>query len=254
MNEIAVFDFEENTVRSVMIDGDPWFVGKDVCRCLGIVDHNQALERIDEDERLDGYNIPTQSERGGRTAIVVSEPGVYRLIFTSRTEAAERFKRWLAHDVLPSIRKSGKYVAPQLRQPAMDDVTPLGDLDFDDLRRAAPVLREWRLLYGKAAARVLARRLPVPQVSIPELAAEDRDDAGEFSAEMLVRAQGALTSAAEIYAAYIEWCGENETRPMSQTAFGRRLAELGWKKDRTGGRVRYLDAAIDHPASRNSTG
>ena len=252
MSQVSIFDFEDESVRSVLIDGEPWFVGKDVCRCLGIADHNQALDRLDDDERLGGYNVPTQSDRGGRTAIVISEPGVYRLVFTSRTDAAERFKRWLAHEVIPAIRKTGQYVAPERPTPAVP-AAMVGDLDFDELRKAAPVLREWRLLYGKAAARRLARRLPIPQVDEPLIAEADAapDPTGDpavFAGDMLVRAQGARTSATSVYAAYLEWCEENEVAPMTQTGFGRRLATAGWTKGRTGGRVFYVDLHVSDDA------
>lgn len=239
MTGIVVFDFEESSVRSLLIDGEPWFVGKDVCRCLEIANHRDALGRLAGDEREDGVGITDPIGRE-QMPVLVSEPGVYRLVFTSRTDAAERFRRWLAHDVLPAIRKTGRYVVSG--QQAPDDV-PISDIEFDDLRKAAPILREWRLLYGKASARRLAQRLPVPQVaSVDTLTDDGDDDAAAFADEIMVRAQGARTSAADIYAAYLDWCQDNEARPMTQTAFGRRLSSLGWDKERVAGRVVYVDA------------
>lgn len=103
------FLFEGTHLVRVILDGraEPWFVGADVCRVLGIVNSRDALGRLDDDERntvaiADGI-------AGNPNTVVISEAGVYRLVFTSRKEAAERFKRWLAHDVLPSIRKTGRY-------------------------------------------------------------------------------------------------------------------------------------------------
>lgn len=101
------FEFENHDVR-VVLDADcPWFVGKDVCNALGLSNHKQALSRLNVDERTN-QNI-TDSMNRKQSVVAVNEPGIYRLVFTSRVEAAERFKRWLAHEVLPAIRKTGSY-------------------------------------------------------------------------------------------------------------------------------------------------
>jgi prophage antirepressor-like protein len=115
--QIVPFAFEDQLVRSVQRNGEPWFVGKDVCAVLDIAKHHQALDRLDADER-GTCSVGTPS--GDQDMIVVSEPGVFRLIFTSRKPQAERFKRWLAHEVLPQIRRTGRYGAPA---PAPDPVS-----------------------------------------------------------------------------------------------------------------------------------
>lgn len=107
MTTLTIFDYDDRSVRSVMIDGAPWFVGKDICACLEIADHKQALDRLDEDEARNDVAISTAG--GAQSLKIVSEFGVYRLVFSSRTEAAERFKRWLAHEVIPAIRRTGSY-------------------------------------------------------------------------------------------------------------------------------------------------
>lgn len=110
MNDLAVFDFEGGAVRSITdAGGVMWWVGKDVCQCLEIADHKQALERLDEDER-GGYSVPSQ--KGVRNATCVNEPGLYSLILTSRKASARRFKRWVTHEVLPAIRRTGIYATP----------------------------------------------------------------------------------------------------------------------------------------------
>ncbi len=109
MTQLMPFAFEDNLVRIVKLNGEPWFVGKDICEVLSIRDYHQALERLDPDER-GGCTVPTP--QGEQSMIVVSEPGVFRLIFTSRKPEAERFKRWLAHDVLPALRRNGSYTIP----------------------------------------------------------------------------------------------------------------------------------------------
>lgn len=106
--EIAPFRFEGHSVRATVQDGEPWFVGKDVCGALEIANHNDALSRLDADERK-GVAIADPLGKNKQTLVCISEPGVYRLVFTSRVPKAEAFKRWLAHDVLPSIRRTGSY-------------------------------------------------------------------------------------------------------------------------------------------------
>jgi anti-repressor protein len=103
-----VFDDADNqfTVRVMDRDGDPWFVAADVCRALDIGDTSMAVSRLDEDER----GTSTIGTLGGPQGMaIVSEPGLYSLILTSRKPGARRFKRWVIHDVLPQIRKTGAY-------------------------------------------------------------------------------------------------------------------------------------------------
>jgi len=129
----AVFAFESTVVRVVTIDGEPWFVGNDVCKALGISDARQAVDRLDDDER--GVCIvPTPS--GNQKMRCINEPGLYRLIFTSRVEAAERFKRWLAHDVLPALRKTGRYEAPGAQDAGAADRWSEFDTRLRELERA----------------------------------------------------------------------------------------------------------------------
>ncbi len=106
---LQTYHFEGTPVRDVLVAGEPWFVGKDVCGVLGIADHNQALGSLPDDER-GGYVVPTP--RGDQEMICVNEPGLYRLIFKSRKAEAERFKRWVCHEVLPAIRRTGAYGTP----------------------------------------------------------------------------------------------------------------------------------------------
>jgi prophage antirepressor-like protein len=106
---LQTFHFEGTPVRDVLIDGDPWWVGRDVCQALGIENSSDALGSIPDDEK-DGVGITDPIGRA-QTAVCVNEPGLYRLIFKSRKPEAERFKRWVLHEVLPQIRKTGGYHA-----------------------------------------------------------------------------------------------------------------------------------------------
>lgn len=111
-NEIAkVFSSERfGNVRVVMVDGEPWFVGKDICESLGLTNSRMSINRLDDDEK----GVSSIDTLGGTQQIqVVSESGLYSLISSSRKPEAREFKRWVNHEVLPSIRKTGSYGIPQ---------------------------------------------------------------------------------------------------------------------------------------------
>jgi len=105
--ELSVFQFHSHPVRSVLDErGEPWFVGADVALAMGYRDAHNAMRQLDDDEK--GTHI-VNTPGGAQSMIVTNESGVYRLIFTSRKPEAEAFKRWLAHEVIPALRKTGAY-------------------------------------------------------------------------------------------------------------------------------------------------
>lgn len=107
MNEMRIFENEQfGKVRTVVRDGEPWFVAADVCRALEI-DRSQS-RRLDEDEK-GVYSIHTPG--GAQDVTIVNEPGLYSLVLRSRKPEAKAFKRWITHEVIPSIRKTGGYIA-----------------------------------------------------------------------------------------------------------------------------------------------
>lgn len=153
MNMIQNFGFEEHLIRAVERNGNPWFVGKDICTVLDISKHHQALETLDDDER--GTCI-VGTPSGDQSMIVISEAGVYRLVFRSRKPEAERFKRWLAHEVLPQIRRTGQYQA----QTATPSAPPA---PVDEVTRKLAMITEARMTHGPAFAAALWRQLGLPE-------------------------------------------------------------------------------------------
>lgn len=114
MNELQnVFSFEGQEVRTVRSGQDIFFAAKDVCEVLEIRNVTQAIQRLDEDERS-MFNIGRQ----GMTNFV-NETGLYSLILGSRKHEAKKFKRWVTHEVLPSIRKHGAYMTPETLEQAI---------------------------------------------------------------------------------------------------------------------------------------
>lgn len=111
MNELQIFNSEEfGDIRTVTIDNEPWFVGKDVATALGYKNTADAIgKHIDTDDKLTSQ-IAIAGQR--RDVVVINESGVYALIFGSKLESAKRFKHWVTAEVLPSIRKTGSYQKP----------------------------------------------------------------------------------------------------------------------------------------------
>lgn len=117
MNEITVFENDNfGKLRTFLESGEPWFVASDVCKALDI--DRTAVRRLDKDEKgVRSIHTPG----GDQEMTTVSESGLYSLILGSRKPEAHRFKRWVTHEVLPTIRKTGAYVSPSLSQQIIND-------------------------------------------------------------------------------------------------------------------------------------
>lgn len=110
--EIMPLEFEGVAVRATRIGEDPWWVAADVCKVLGIGNPSQAITRLDDDEK----GVITNETLGGRQSLtVVNESGLYALVITSRKPAAKAFRKWITSEVVPQIRKTGKYVSKPSR-------------------------------------------------------------------------------------------------------------------------------------------
>lgn len=108
-----LFNFNGQQVRTLIISNEPYFVATDVIKILGLTNTTVALSRLDDDERSK-FNLGRQGETN-----IVNEYGLYELILASRKPQAHEFKRWITHEVLPSIRKHGAYMTPQTIEKAL---------------------------------------------------------------------------------------------------------------------------------------
>ena len=118
MNELKVFNNPEfGEIRTVDIDNEPWFVGKDVAAALGYVEPTKAArEKVDpEDRGVSEIDTPS----GTQQMTIINESGLYALVLSSKLPTAKAFKRWITHDVIPSIRKHGAYMTPEKLQEAI---------------------------------------------------------------------------------------------------------------------------------------
>ena len=106
MNKLVEFNFNENPVRSILIDGNPFFIARDICLNLDIEDTSKAVSRLDGDEKLTRTLFVSGQNRN---VTLINESGLYSLVLTSRKDGAKKFKKWITSEVLPQIRKTGSY-------------------------------------------------------------------------------------------------------------------------------------------------
>ena len=123
-NVIKVFENHKfGQVRILLLENTPWFVSVDVCKALEIGNPSQAMTRLDEDEKMTlTLNEGHSGQRGGAQMVnVVNEPGLYTLVLRSRKAEAKQFKRWITHEVLPTIRKYGAYMTDSVLEQVMEN-------------------------------------------------------------------------------------------------------------------------------------
>lgn len=178
MNELAVFEFPATAqaVRTALLDGEPWFVAADVCAVLAITNVTDAVRSLDDDEyKVVAAALATGEGRPQDFVNVISEAGLYSLTLRSRKAEAKTFKRWVTHEVLPTIRRSGRYeiatapvhALPQTYADALRELaTTVEERDAarDQLAVAGPKADAWEHMasadgdYAVAdAAKILAR-------------------------------------------------------------------------------------------------
>lgn len=113
MNELQVFKNQEfGSVRTLVVNDEPWFVGKDVTKILGYQNSSKAIaDHVDDDDKLNNKSLSSLGQRGGW---IINESGLYSLILSSKLESAKKFKRWVTSEVLPALRKTGQYQVKEL--------------------------------------------------------------------------------------------------------------------------------------------
>ncbi|MBQ1085616.1 phage antirepressor KilAC domain-containing protein [Enterococcus faecium] len=135
MNTPQIFNFEQNEVRTVLVNDEPYFVGKDVAEILGYSKPRNAIStHVDEEDKQDA---PIQGGLGGKQKMtIINESGLYSLILKSKLPSAKKFKRWVTSEVLPAIRKHGGYLTPEKVEEAL--------LNPDTIIQLATKLKEER--------------------------------------------------------------------------------------------------------------
>lgn len=216
-NQIQPFAFGDSLVRVVHVNGNPWWVVKDVCKCLGISKHRDALARLDDDER---GSVVVDTLGGPQEVGACNESGIYSLIFESRKPEAKAFKRWVTHEVLPTIRKTGGYgVQPA---PSTEEIA----------------LRAADIVMARLAIRPRRAALPAvkPEIEAHEWFAAVRDH---------LKKCGSVTVGGCLRACGVD--PENVTR-FEQNKIGEILRYLG-ARPKKGFSAKTLVDGIHHPAN-----
>ena len=241
-NEITPFCYGEDLVRVIQgEDGEPWWVAKDVCKILDVVwKGSGTLGSLDDDER----GVLVVETAGGRQELLsVNESGLYTLIIRSNKPEARPFRRWVTHEVLPAIRKTGAYQMPNANDPRfMDDagVRRSGNMYFP---MAKLVESADKYLEGKAALKALNYFTGMP---VDDLLAEldekqlssglesggmghpamIRDALGQWMFEQCEVGEGYSERASVLYRSFCDWAKDNWqlSRPVTLKTFGVNMA------------------------------
>ncbi|WP_454888657.1 BRO-N domain-containing protein [Sphingobium indicum] len=152
-NDLIPFNFEDRSVRVIMIDDEPWFIANDLAAVLSYRDAYNMTRNLDEDEK-GTHSVSTLG--GDQTLLIISESGMYAAVLGSRKAEARRFKKWVTSDLLPTLRRTGRYIMHEERSPS------IMDQDAPRLSACVAVVREARRLYGAGAARIIWTRLGLP--------------------------------------------------------------------------------------------
>jgi anti-repressor protein len=189
MNQLQqIFQYQQHQLRTVIKDGEPWFVAKDVCEILEITNPTMALQRLDDDERAK-FNLGRQGETN-----IVNEPGLYTLILGSRKPEAKQFKRWVTHEVIPSIRKHGAYMTPEKIEEVL--------LNPDTIIKLATELKEERRKRIAAEQTIVNQK---PLVSFAETCMASDKSLLVREVAKLISKQGILIGEKRLFQKLREW-------------------------------------------------
>lgn len=180
---VQTFDFNGLSLRALLVDGEPVFIGLDACNALALKNSRDALGRLDPDDVGNADVIDSLGRT--QTMKTVTEAGLYQLIFQSRTDAAQAFKRWVTHDVLPAIRKTGSYEAPKtLAERSLEiigELTSVVQEQKAELEQARPKVEVYdRVLtpehtFGfRDLCKTIRDRLPVTEADVKRVLREKR--------------------------------------------------------------------------------
>ena len=184
MNEIQIFNNSQfGDIRAINQNGEPWFVAADVCRVLEHTNVTVALDRLDDDEKAK-FNLGL---RGGDTGCV-NEPGLYSLVLGSRKPEAKAFKRWITHEVIPTIRKHGMYATPQTLEQMLNDP--------DSMIKVLQTLKEERTARLQAEE---TNRLNAPKVLFADSVAQADTDILIGELAKLLKQNGVETGQNRLY-------------------------------------------------------
>ncbi|MEB5649851.1 ORF6C domain-containing protein [Mammaliicoccus sciuri] len=145
-NDLQIFNFEQLPVRTVVVNDEPYFVGKDVANILGYKNGSRDVNaHVDEEDKLK-YQISTSGQKRNQT--LINESGLYSLIFSSKLDSSKRFKRWVTSEVLPTLRKTGSYQVKPLTTSEQIQLIAQGNTELDE--RVTAIEESYPIMHGQA--------------------------------------------------------------------------------------------------------
>lgn len=215
MNNLQIFNSPEfGQVRTIQQNGEPWFVGKDVADILGYQNGSRDVNRhVDEDDRQNYQNGTFESNRG---LTIINESGLYSLILSSKMPKAKEFKRWVTSEVIPAIRKTGKYEAMAQAVPINDEpATDFTQLEFDQRIRIAAIIASCRRERLPLVAKVLSLDLEGMMPLMPAHITEAEQAAYQYISSVYDSLERD-TPIQYFYSSYTKWCMEQNLLPLTK--------------------------------------
>lgn len=215
MNNLQIFNSPEfGQVRTIQQNGEPWFVGKDVAEILGYKDTSDAMKKhVDIEDKLTRRFADSGQNR---EMYIINESGLYSLILSSKMPKAKEFKRWVTSEVIPAIRKTGKYEAMAQAVPINDEpATDFTQLEFDQRIRIAAIIASCRRERLPLVAKVLSLDLEGMMPLMPAHITEAEQAAYQYISSVYDSLERD-TPIQYFYTAYTKWCMEQNLLPLTK--------------------------------------
>ena len=215
MNNLQIFNSPEfGQVRTIQQNGEPWFVGKDVAEILGYKDTSDAMKKhVDIEDKLTRRFADSGQNR---EMYIINESGLYSLILSSKMPKAKEFKRWVTSEVIPAIRKTGKYEAMAQAVPINDEpATDFTQLEFDQRIRIAAIIASCRRERLPLVAKVLSLDLEGMMPLMPAHITEAEQAAYQYISNVYDSLERD-TPIQYFYSSYTKWCMEQNLLPLTK--------------------------------------
>lgn len=215
MNNLQIFNSPEfGQVRTIQQNGEPWFIGKDVAEILGYSNTPKAIrDHVDDEDKLTERIVLSGQNR---EMTIINESGLYSLILSSKMPKAKEFKRWVTSEVIPAIRKTGKYEAMAQAVPINDEpATDFTQLEFDQRIRIAAIIASCRRERLPLVAKVLSLDLEGMMPLMPAHITEAEQAAYRYISGVYDSLERD-TPIQYFYSSYTKWCMEQNLLPLTK--------------------------------------
>ena len=215
MNNLQIFNSPEfGQVRTIQQNGEPWFIGKDVAEILGYSNTPKAIrDHVDDEDKLTERIVLSGQNR---EMTIINESGLYSLILSSKMPKAKEFKRWVTSEVIPAIRKTGKYEAMAQAVPINDEpATDFTQLEFDQRIRIAAIIASCRSERLPLVAKVLSLDLEGMMPLMPAHITEAEQAAYRYISGVYDSLERD-TPIQYFYSSYTKWCMEQNLLPLTK--------------------------------------